>query len=209
MISGIMYSLRDVLKIENCDAALYIMDCSYDCDNKIYFGRNRKISISDESYIVKISDGKYELEKIEFDSEGVCDYLKLLSDKNIAYWIPKKLPESRIKSYSRFENAIGKTFWSGTIRGYFGTNGHAITDVSHIGDDRYESYAIKLNVDSLKIGDHYISYIDGYKIPNDKFIEKVLESEICLEEGEPVIAMLNEAGVTAKDEIENIRLVEK
>ncbi|WP_270511635.1 hypothetical protein [Holdemanella biformis] len=121
-----------------------------------------------------LDEEKYTLDKIVFN-KGMCDYLKVLKDRNISHEIPTSLPASIDRMYSRFECAVGATWWSQSIRGFFGVNGYAITYVGYIGDDRYESYDICFcaNTTSFHIGVHAIKMISGFEIPKDCFIEKL------------------------------------
>jgi hypothetical protein len=47
--------------------------------------------------------------------------------------------------------------------------------------------------------------MEGDDCPKSPFIEKLLEEEVHVEEGEPLIAMLKEAGITRY--IEDIRFI--
>lgn len=171
---------------------------------EISFGRQRKLKVPSECYIVSFAGDKFVLDKVKFEG-GKCDYLKVLKDRNISYEIPKSLPNSTGHMYSRFECAVGAAWWAPCIQGYFGLNGYAITHIGYIGDDRYESYEIcfSLNPGSFRIGEHEIIRISGYEVPKDTFIEKLLEEEIRVEEGESVISFFEDAGVGR--DIENIR----
>jgi hypothetical protein len=206
MLSGRMYCLDAVLQTENQSGPRYILFGEGDYEGKVLFGRKRSLDVPKECYIVLFSESGYELEKIEFDSEGICDYPKVLKGRKIAYEIPKSLSESYSRMYSRFERAIGYTHWS-YIHGFFGTNGYAITDVRYIGDDRYESYEINLaqNPGCFQIGKNSIIGMEGYECPRNQFIEKLLEEDVHVEEGEPVIAMLKEAGIERN--MEDIRFM--
>jgi hypothetical protein len=69
--------------------------------------------------------------------------------------------------------------------------------VGYIGDDRYESYEINLaqNPRSFHIGENSILEMAGEGCPKARFIERLLEENVWVEEGEPVLAMLKEAGL--------------
>jgi hypothetical protein len=43
--------------------------------------------------------------------------------------------------------------------------------------------------------------VEGYECPKKPFIEKLLEEEVHVEEGEPILAMLKEAGITRFEDI--------
>jgi hypothetical protein len=197
MLSGRMYCLDEVLQTENQSGSRYILMGEGEWEGKVFFGRNRSVYVPKECYIVLFSGSSYELEKLEFDSDGNCDYLKVLKERKVAYEIPKSLPKSYNRMYTRFECAIGDTHWSRYINGFFGANGYAITDVGYIGDDRYESYEINLaqNPGSFHIGENSILEMTGEGCPKAQFIEKLLEENVQVEEGEPVITMLKEAGL--------------
>jgi hypothetical protein len=47
--------------------------------------------------------------------------------------------------------------------------------------------------------------MEGYECPKNQFIEKLLEEDVHVEEGEPVIAMLKEAGI--ERHMEDIRFM--
>jgi hypothetical protein len=198
MLSGRMYCLDAVLQTENQSGPRYLLFGEGNYEGEMLFGRNRRLDVPRECYIVLFSESGYEIEKIEFDDEGICDYLKVLRERKTPYQIPKSLSKSLSRMYSRFECAIGHTHWSGYIHGFFGTNGYAITDVGYIGDDCYESYEINLekNPGCFQIGGNSILGMEGYDCPKSPFIEKLLEEEVHVEEGEPLIAMLKEAGIT-------------
>jgi hypothetical protein len=197
MLSGRMYCLDEVLQTENQSGSRYILMGEGEWEGKVFFGRNRSVYATKECYIVLFSGSSYELEKLEFDSNGNCDYLKVLKERKIAYEIPKSLPKSYSRMYTRFECAIGDTHWSRYINGFFGANGYAITDVGYIGDDRYESYEINMsqNPGSFHIGENSILEMTGEGCPKAQFIERLLEENVQVEEGEPVITMLKEAGL--------------
>ena len=194
MIAGRMYCLDSVLEIKNYEGINYILLGEGSYEYSIYFGRNRKLDIPKDSYIVHITEDEYKLEKIEFDGME-CNYLKKLKENNIYYDIPKSLQKSIHRWYSRFECAIGATYWDGNIKGFFGKNGYAITELSYIGDDRYESFEINLNKSkgSLYINEHMIIRMTGYDSPNEQFIKKLLMEEIDLD-SKAFSAMLREVG---------------
>ena len=130
-----MYCLNTILKITNFKGFIYILLGIEDCNYSICFGRNRKLDIPKDSYIVRITEDNFELEKIVFDYSGGCDYLKWLSKNNIEYEIPKILPASIAPGYSRLECAIGLTCWSRRTSGFFGKNGYAITEYFDMCDE--------------------------------------------------------------------------
>lgn len=197
MIKGSMYYLDEVLQIREGEESHYLLVADGDAGYEISFGRNRKLNVSSECFIVSIdTEDKYTLEKIDFDGGMICNYLKVLKDKHIPYTIPKSLPASIDKLYSRFECAVGDTWWAGRIHGFFGTNGYAITDVGYIGDDRYENYEICFCLNqSFHIGEHAVKTMSGAEIPKDFFIERLLEEVVYVEEGAPLIDLLKEAGI--------------
>lgn len=197
MIKGRMYCLNNVLEIKNVKASHYLLIDEEDKQNcEISFGRQRKLKVSSESYVVALTtDGKYNLDKINFNDEGKCDYLTVLKERKIAYEIPKKLPESTNPGLlSRFECAIDRDL--NIICGFFGKNGYATTKLSYVGFDKWEAFEICLNEDSFHIGNFSISKISGDTIPNNHFIERLLEEDVRVEEGEPVVALFMEAGVS-------------
>ena len=123
----------------------------------------------------------------------------MLKDRGLSYKIPKSLPASHRRNYTRFQCAIGQTYWGANIYGYFGKNGFAITERSHIGYDQYQSYEINfsLNPNAFRIGEHAIEMIFGYEIPDSDFIKKLLEEDVHVENGgEPLMSMLKEAGIS-------------
>lgn len=204
MIKGPMYNLDNVLEIENPVGSRYLLCADRESDYEIYFGKNRKTRVGAECYVVTIAFGTFDLDKVEF-KDGVCNYLQVLKDRGISYKIPKSLPASHRRNYTRFQCAIGCTYWSGNIYGFFGKNGFAITERSYIGDDQYQSYEINfsLNPNAFHIGEHAIGTIFGYEIPNSDFIKKLLEEDVHVENGgEPLISMLKEAGISDMNSIQ-------
>ena len=205
MIKGNMYPLNKVLKIgSEPGESHYLLLAEGDTGYEISFGRRRTMQVSSNSYIVTVSEDKYHLDKIAFDG-GTCHYVRELKAKNIPHEIPAKLPESNSRIYSRLQCAVGDTWWSPRVRGFFGSNGYAITDVGYIGDDKYESYRINLciNPGAFRIGKNSITGITGHEIPNDAFIIKLLEETVAVEEGDPLLALFKDAGVWRN--IEDIR----
>lgn len=205
MIVGKMLCLKNVLAIEDECSLKYILLGEGASDYEISFGKNRKLNVPLECYIVTILGDEFELDKIIFDNDKKCNYLEVLKERKVKYEIPKSLPESSNRMYSRFRCAIGDTYWSNHMRGFFGTNGYAITDVHYIGDDRYENYMISLslNPDSFRIGEHFIQRIRGYKIPKDEFIIKLLEENVQIEESVELLSMLKDDEL--EQDIKNIR----
>lgn len=134
MKSGRMYCLDDVLWIKNCKKSHYLLVVNGEEEYEISFGRQRKLKVPSECYIVSFAGDKFVLDKVKFEG-GKCDYLKVLKDRNISYEIPKSLPNSTGHMYSRFECAVGAAWWAPCIQGYFGLNGYAITHIGYIGDD--------------------------------------------------------------------------
>ena len=196
MIKGRMYCLDEVLKTGEGTESHFLLVADGEAGYEISFGRNRKLHVSSECYFVALTQDKYTLDKITFDG-GMCDYLKVLRDRNIVYEIPKSLPASINRMYSRFECAVGDTWWSRSVHGFFGVNGYAITDVGYIGDDRYENYEICfcINPGSFHVGEHIIKMMSGIEVPKDFFIEKLLEEVVHVEEGGALVNLLKEAGV--------------
>lgn len=196
MIKGRLYCLDKVLKTGDGTESSYLLVADGEAGYEISFGRNRKLHVSSECYFVALTQDKYTLDKITFD-RGMCDYLKVLRDRNIVYEIPKSLPASINRMYSRFECAVGDTWWSRSVHGFFGVNGYAITDVGYIGDDRYENYEICfcINPGSFHVGEHTIKMMSGIEVPKDFFIEKLLEEVVHVEEGGALVNLLKEAGV--------------
>lgn len=206
MIKGRLYCLDKVLKTGDGTESNYLLVADGEAGYEISFGRNRKLHVSSECYFVALTQDKYTLDKITFDG-GMCDYLKVLRDRNIVYEIPKSLPASINKMYSRFQCAVGDTWWSKSIHGFFGENGYGITDVGYIGDDKYENYEICfcLNPESFRIGEHAIKAMSGVEVPKDFFIERLLDEVVHVEEGEPLVNLLREAGIWRH--IEHIQFV--
>lgn len=204
-IHGCIYPLDGVL--ETNQAGVRYLLCG---DGKrncvINFGRRRIFSVPEECYTVIFYDNDYKLEKILFDEKGEYNYLEGLDKQGIAYSIPKKLPESHRREYSRLWVALKATCWDRDRRAYLGRNGYAITDIGYIGDDKYTSFEIQLckNVESLQIGGHIITGISGHEIPNDGFIKRILTEEICVEEGEPALMLMKEAGL--EKDIEHLKI---
>ena len=197
ILSGRMYCLDEVVDIEDAACSIYLLRTDGNCDKEISFGRNRKINVPKESYIIKLSDSWYKIEKIEFDSDGKCDYLKNLKEKGVSYTIPKRLEPSISRMYSRFECAIGATWWSKCTHGYFADNGYAMESVGYIGDDRYEDFVLVLNQHTcvFKIGNSIINSMTCCKVPTLDFIEEVLGNGIHVDEGEEMLKLLKQAGL--------------
>ncbi len=195
-ISGRIYSLDAVLTTNQPGSrAILFEDGSR--DHVITFGRNRKLKVPEECYTVTFLNNDYILEKIHFENNEECNYLKELDKQGIEYSIPAKLPPSYRKEYTRFEAAIGAAYWAGTRHAYLGKNGFAITDIGYIGDDRYTEFEIRLrkNLGSMKIGDHKIIGIHGVDIPNDRFLKRVLTEDVHIDDGEPLLELMKEAGL--------------
>lgn len=205
MLSGRMYCLNTILKITNFKGSIYILFGIEDCIRSICFGRNRKLYVPKDSYIVRITEDDFELEKIEFDCGGECDYLKWLSKNNIEYEIHKILPVSIDPEYSQFESAIGLTHWSGKTSGFFGKNGYAITKYFYGDDELCEAFKINLKKSPgvFYIGENMITRMTGEKIPDYRFIEKLLMEEVRVQEGKPFLEMLRKARILG--DLEHIR----
>lgn len=196
-IFGRIYCLDDVLET-NQPGSRYILCEKYDRDHVIHFGRKRRFKVPAECYTLILLSHDYILERIPFDEHGECDYLKELDKQGIEYSIPAKLPPSYRKEFTRFQVAIGDVYGMGTTRAYLGNNGYAITDIGYIGDDRYTEFEIKLRegLGSMKIKDHKIVGIHGFDIPNEPFIKRILTEDVHVEDGEPLLELVREAGLS-------------
>lgn len=204
-IHGHIYPLDGVLET-NQSGARYLLCGEGKRNCVINFGRRRSFSVPEECYTVIFYDDDYKLEKILFDEKREYNYLEELNKQGIAYSIPKKLPESHKREYTRLQVALEATCLDRYRRAYLGRNGFAITDIGYIGDDKYTSFEIKLckNAESLRMGDRIISGISGYEIPKDGFLKRILTEDICVEEGEPILMLMREAGL--EKDIEHLKI---
>ena len=81
--SSCLFCLDKVLTIKNQQESKYILHgYNYEYSCEISFGRNRKKMVPEQCYIVTTKEDEYELEKIEFNEEGKCNYLDVLKKKN-------------------------------------------------------------------------------------------------------------------------------
>ena len=79
MAEGCLFCLDKVLTIKNQQESKYILHgYNYEYSCEISFGRNRKKMVPEQCYIVTTKEDEYELEKIEFNEEGKCNYLDVL-----------------------------------------------------------------------------------------------------------------------------------
>lgn len=204
-IHGRIYSLDKIL-MTNQSGHRYILCGNGKRDYVIHFGRRRRFEVPEECYTVIFYDDDYKLEKILFDEKRECNYLKELDKQGVEYSIPQKLPDSHNRDYTRLQVAVGDTWWARYICAYLGRNGFAITDEGYIGDDRYTNFKINLckNTGSMRMGDHCVKGISGFEIPKEEFIKKILTENICVEEGEPLLALIREAGLL--EDIKNLRI---
>ena len=82
MAEGCLFCLDKVLTIKNQQESKYILHgYNYEYSCEISFGRNRKKMVPEQCYIVTTKEDEYELEKIEFNEEGKCNYLDVLKKK--------------------------------------------------------------------------------------------------------------------------------
>lgn len=207
-IRGRIYPLDKIL-VTNQPGRRYVLCGNGKRDHVVNFGRGRKFAVPEECYTVIFYDDEYKLDKILFDEKRECNYLKELDKQGIEYSIPQKLPDSHDRWYTRLQVAVGDTWWAGCECAYIGRNGFAITNVQYVGDDRYSNFEIQLckNTGSMQIGDYSIKGIRGFEIPKEEFIEKILTEDVCVEEGEPMLALIREAGLS--EDIENLRFETK
>ncbi len=204
-IHGRIYSLDKILTT-NQPGDRYILFGNGERNYVINFGRSRKFAVPEECYTVIFYDDDYKLDKILFGENRECNYLKELDIQGVEYSIPQKLPGSRCKDYTKLQFALGETWWQAHRYAYFGRNGFAITEEGYCYDLRYSKFKIYLNKNagSMQLGNHKVKAISGAEIPRNEFIKKSLTEDVCVEEGEPMLALIREAGLS--EDIENLRI---
>lgn len=211
MISGYLYCLNRVLFTDS-ESSLFLLDGSEsagDCNSTVSFGRRRCLHVSSESYIIRHRDSNqykpdYEIEKLEFN-DGKCDYLSVLKSRGIAYEIPKSLPPSSDKMYTRFQEAIGDCYYCPLVVAFYGTNGWGENVIEHVGFDTYKNFEIHLNPDSFFLGEYNIISMSGEGNPDENFYKKLLLENNHMEEGAPFIEFMKESGI--QDGYEYISLI--
>ena len=88
---------------------------------------------------------------------------------------------------------------------FFGKNGYAITKYFYGDDELCEAFKINLKKSPgvFYIGENMITRMTGEKIPDYRFIEKLLMEEVRVQEGKPFLEMLRKAGILG--DFEHIR----